>query len=136
MALTPKQESYCIARVKDNNPTEAHRIAYSSGNYSDKQRWEEACKLEKKPKVAQRIKELRQPVVDKTRRTLEDILKDIGDIAKRNAVDDDRLVLDCRKHEAKLLGYEVIKTDITSKGESISPSRTKVSDKIKELIGG
>lgn len=59
MALTQKQENFCIAYIKCGNASEAYRKSYNAKNMTDKQIWEESSKLNSSPKVAQRLKELR-----------------------------------------------------------------------------
>jgi hypothetical protein len=69
--LTPKQEQFCQNIVNGQNQSDAYRDAYQTSRMSDKQIWEEACKLssaEYHPKVAQRIEELRLPTVEKVRK--------------------------------------------------------------------
>lgn len=57
--LTNKREMFCKEFVKCDNKTMAYHIAYDTSNMSDKQVNEEASKLSKVPKVAQRIGELK-----------------------------------------------------------------------------
>jgi hypothetical protein len=76
----------------------------------------------KNPEVILRIAELRKPVIDKTLRTLDTILADIETLRKSGMLDDKKLALDCLKHEAKLKGFEVAKTDVTSNGKGLSPT--------------
>lgn len=59
MALTQKQEAFCLAYIKTGNASEAYRGSYSASKMTDKQVWEEASKLKNSPKVDQRISELR-----------------------------------------------------------------------------
>ena len=131
--LTAKQEKFCQNIVKDMNQYEAYIDAYDVKTTTKRETTDnDAYKISSKPEIITRIKFLREPVIAKTRRTLEDILKDIENIKIANLGEDDRIALDCVKHEAKLLGFEVIKTEATIK--DISPAKEKVSDKVKKLI--
>jgi len=134
--LTNAEERFCQEVIIQDTLTEAHRIAYPKGKYTDKQRNEEACKINKKPKIVQRIKFLRQPIVEKTQRTLETILGDIETLRSGNMKDDQKLALDCLKHEAKLKGYEVDKSDITSGGEPITMTTITVNGKKQNIKMG
>ena len=58
--LTPKQEKFSQKYIELGNASEAYRQAYNAENMTDKQIWEEACKLNANPKVSQRVNELRQ----------------------------------------------------------------------------
>jgi phage terminase small subunit len=60
--LTPKQEKFAELYVQLSVASDAYRGAYSTARMTDKQIWEESCKLLKHPKVAQRIEELRERV--------------------------------------------------------------------------
>lgn len=56
--LTLKQEAFALAYAETGNASEAYRRSYNASRMKDKQIWEEASKLLKTPKVAQRVKEL------------------------------------------------------------------------------
>ena len=75
MALTSKQEMYSIEVVKQDTLSAAYRIAYDASGMTDKQVNEEASKLMKNPKIAQRVSELRKEVENKELYTLEDSIK-------------------------------------------------------------
>lgn len=68
MKLTSKEESFAQneASGKSKSQADSYRCAGYSANLTDKQVWEEASKLAKKPKVAQRIAELKQSLSDKS----------------------------------------------------------------------
>lgn len=119
--LTPKQEKYCQSIVSGKSQYEAYLDAYNVSPDTKRETTDnDAYKQSLKPEIVARIIFLREPVVKKAQRTLQDILNDISDVRERNNKDDDKLVLDCLKHEAKLLGFEVIRTDLTSKGKSMA----------------
>lgn len=84
-------------------------------------------------KIVTRLKELRKPIVEKAQRTLETILDEIDSIKTANLNKDDKLALDCLKHEAKLKGYEIDKRDLTSGGEPITMPTIVVNGK-KQII--
>lgn len=78
MSLTPKQEVFAQAVVTGVNQSDAYRAAYkvrpgtllSSINVA-------ASKMMSEPKVAQRVAELREPVVKRAQMTLESHLDDL-----------------------------------------------------------
>ena len=71
MALTQKQENFCLAYIKTGNASEAYRQAYNAEKMSEKQIWEESSKLNSNPKVAQMVQELRDKAESKAIITLE-----------------------------------------------------------------
>ncbi|MGR6981765.1 terminase small subunit [Testudinibacter sp. P27/CKL/0425] len=63
MALTQKQEAFCLAYIETGNATNAYKQAYSVENMKPESINVEASKLLNSPKISQRIEELRQPVI-------------------------------------------------------------------------
>ena len=58
--LTAKQEQFVQNIIKGMNQAEAYRAAYSTKNMSGNAVWCEASKLADNPKVAQRLRDLRE----------------------------------------------------------------------------
>lgn len=73
--MTPKQEKFCHKYLELGNASEAYRLVYSCTRMKEKQVWEEASKLLKRPKVAQRIKEIQEELRKRSDVTKEEILK-------------------------------------------------------------
>lgn len=85
MALTPKQEKFCLVYIETGNASEAYRQAYSTGRMKEETVWRNAKALVDNNKVATRLEELRAPVIEKAQITLEshlDELKVLRDLAK------------------------------------------------------
>ena len=60
-ALTLKQEKFCHYYVDtDGNASEAYRMAYDAAKMKAESIWVTACRLLKEPKVALRIKEIKE----------------------------------------------------------------------------
>lgn len=57
--LTPKQEQFALNIFEGMNQADAYRNSYSAKNMSDNAIYREASLLMSNPKIAQRIKELR-----------------------------------------------------------------------------
>ena len=53
--MTPKQEKFCEKYIELGNASEAYRQVYSCARMKEKQVWEEASKLLKRPKVTQDV---------------------------------------------------------------------------------
>ncbi|WP_306540548.1 terminase small subunit [Dysgonomonas sp.] len=79
--LTPKREKFANLYVETGNKSEAYRGSYSCSNMSEKQIWEEASKLSKNPKVAQRIKELQTNLEKRSDITKDKIINELAKIA-------------------------------------------------------
>jgi predicted DNA-binding protein len=75
MALTKKQDVFCIEVIKQATLSDAYRIAYETKNMSDKQINEEASLLMKNPKITQRVQELKNEVSKKELYTIEQSIK-------------------------------------------------------------
>ena len=122
--LTQAQETFCNEIVKGTTQYESYCIAYPQQAKTDVRNTidSNASQLMDNTKIIQRLKELREPVNTKAQRTLEDILDDIESIKLANIGKDDRIALDSLKHEAKLRGFEVVKTDLTSSDGSMKPN--------------
>ena len=78
--LTSKQELFCQKVASGKTQSEAYRIAYSAENMKNETIWSMASKLMNCHKVATRLKEIREPVVEATQLTLETHLKDLLEI--------------------------------------------------------
>lgn len=122
MALTPKQEAFCLAYLKTGNASEAYRQSYSASRMSDKQVWEEASKLLKNPKVAQRVEELRAPVRAKAQLTLEGHLARLDELS-RKAEEDGQFsaAITAETNRGKAAGLYTEKVDHTSSDGTMSP---------------
>ena len=62
--LTKKREVFAIELFKGGVASDAYRTAFPN-KMTNKQIWEESSKLSRNPMVTQRVRELRQQVVDK-----------------------------------------------------------------------
>lgn len=65
MALTAKQEAFCLAVAKGMTQADAYRSAYNAGNMKPDTIQRNACKLMKDNKVSTRVEALRAPVAEK-----------------------------------------------------------------------
>ena len=65
MALTPKQEAFCIAVASGLNPSDAYRSAYDTSKMKPASINKEAKKLlTDNPHIAPRVDSLRKPVIE------------------------------------------------------------------------
>lgn len=77
MALTQKQENFCLAYVESSNGSEAYKVAYSAGKMKEESIRVEAAKMLADPKIALRVAELRAVCVEKTAITVDDLIKEL-----------------------------------------------------------
>lgn len=77
MALTQKQEMFCISYIETGNAGEAYRRSYECEKMKSETITENACRALKNSKIAARIAELRAPVIEKAAITLEQHLADL-----------------------------------------------------------
>jgi len=77
MALTQKQESFCLVYIETGNATESYRRAFKPPTASEATINRKAKGLMDTDKIQARIEELRKPVRDKAQITLETHLIDL-----------------------------------------------------------
>ncbi|MGW8157396.1 MAG: terminase small subunit [Desulfoprunum sp.] len=64
MKLTPKQETFCLAYLETGNASEAYRQSYNPPKMSPKTVNEASCRLLANGKIAARIKEIQDRILN------------------------------------------------------------------------
>ena len=77
MALTPKQENFCLAYLETGNATEAYRRAYDAENMTSGTINVKACELLGNDKIAVRVAELREPVMQRHNVTVDSLIAEL-----------------------------------------------------------
>ena len=77
MALTQKQESFCVEYVRCGNAAEAYRSAYKCEKMKPESVWSLASRLMSNVKVMSRVQELRDAAAKEAQVTLEGHLEDL-----------------------------------------------------------
>ena len=77
MALTPKQEAFCLAYLETGNASEAYRRAYDAENMKPESINRKAKDVIDNVKIAARIEALRKPALKRAQMTLEGHLADL-----------------------------------------------------------
>lgn len=85
MALTPKQEAFCLAFLETGNASEAYRRSYDAGRMKPETINRAAKELADNPKITARVAELRQPAVDAAIMTFGGHLKRLNELAEMAA---------------------------------------------------
>jgi phage terminase small subunit len=78
--LTQKQEAFCCAYIETGNASEAYRRAYDAAQMLPATVNRKAVDLMDDAKIAARLKELRQPAVEKAQITLESHLAELASL--------------------------------------------------------
>lgn len=107
MALTPKQENFCLAYLETGNASEAYRRAYDCEGAKPETINRTAKELLDNPKIDARLKELRAPIIAKAQLTVEDLLAELEE-ARRLAIDTETPApaVSATMGKAKLLGFD------------------------------
>lgn len=122
VSLTPKQENFCLAYLETGNASEAYRRAYDAAEMSDGVVWKEASKLLDNPKVAVRLTELREPIMQRHAITVDDLLAELEE-ARQLAISTEAPApaVSATMGKAKLLGLDKQVVDHQSSDGSMSP---------------
>jgi len=107
MALTPKQENFCLAYLETGNASEAYRRSYDAENMTPESVNRKAKELIDNGKIAARLSELRAPVIAKAQLTVEDLLAELEE-ARKLAIDTETPApaVSATMGKAKLLGLD------------------------------
>lgn len=115
MALTAKQEAFCLALLESGNAKEAYRKAYpASSSWLDSTVYEKACRLRKNAKIMARMEQLRKPAIEAAQMTLEGHLNDLKRL--RDKAEDEgkyTAAVQAEVSRGKAAGLYVEKFDIT-----------------------
>ncbi|GAB1835546.1 terminase small subunit [Achromobacter xylosoxidans] len=88
MALTQKQEAFCLAYIETGNASEAYRRAYKPKKMTDKSVNEKASQFLAQVKIKSRLEELRAPVRERALLTLETHLARLDELSRKAEADD------------------------------------------------
>lgn len=118
--MTPKQERFCQEIVKGKTQADAYRAAFKTKHMKPEVIHVRACELARKVKV--RIEEIRGPVIEHLRWSLEDRLKELscaGQLDPIHLYDENgqpRAIKDMPEHARRAIaGFEVDAEKFTTK---------------------
>lgn len=119
MTLTAKQENFCLSYIVTGNASEAYRRSYDAENMADKTINRKAKDLMDNGNIAARIAELRDPVVEKAKITLEQHLNDLRRLRDK-AESDGRYgqAIQAEVARGRASGLYVERTELTGKDGS------------------
>ncbi|HBN9476856.1 terminase small subunit [Pseudomonas aeruginosa] len=87
MALTPKQEAFCLAYLKTGNASEAYRLSYDAKNMKPETVNRTAKELIDNPKIAARMAELNASAVTDAVMTRQEALERLSRFARTDLAD-------------------------------------------------
>jgi phage terminase small subunit len=117
MALTPKQEAFCIAYIETGNASEAYRRAYDAKAMKPATVNRNAKSLLDHSKIATRLAELRKPAADAAKVTLEGHLRRLDELSlAAERVGQYSAAISAEVARGKAAGVAVDKTEITGAG--------------------
>lgn len=116
--LTRKQEAFIEAYLKTRNPKTAYKQAFDVKSMSDQQCAVEGNKLLQHPKIALRLRQSHEKVIEKTGVTIESILAELEE-ARRMAIlkENPSAMAQASLGKAKVGGLIVEKREIGGPGE-------------------
>lgn len=129
MALTPKQENFCLAYLETGNASEAYRRSYDAENMTPESVNRKAKELIDNGKITARLEELRAPVIAKAQLTVEDLLRELEEarqLAMTAATPQSAAAVGATMGKAKLLGLDKQIIDHTSSDGSMTPLPTTI----------
>lgn len=115
MALTIKQERFCMVYIETGNASEAYRQAYNAENMKESSINVNASKLLADAKVALRIKELKLGHAKRHELTIDDLVDELEEARQAALLAESpqsSAAVSATMGKAKLLGLVVDKTDI------------------------
>ncbi len=115
MALTIKQENFCMVYVETGNASEAYRQAYNAENMTQNAISVEAFRILESPKISLRVKELKSGHTKRHELTIDDLVKQLEEARQvALALENPQCsaAISATMGTAKLLGLVVDKTDI------------------------
>lgn len=131
MALTIKQEKFCMVYIETGNASEAYRQAYNCENMKPESINVNACKMLTDAKIAQRLDELKNKHAKRHEITIDDLVKELEEarsIALGAVTPQASAAVSASMGKAKLLGLVIDKNEHT--GKDGQPIKTDMNIKI------
>lgn len=128
MALTPKQEAFCLAYLETGNASEAYRRSYSAEGMKPETVARKAKELLDNGKITARLEELRKPIAERHKITVDTLLAELEE-ARQLALSTDAPApaVSATMGKAKLLGMDKQIIDHTSSDGSMgAPTRIEI----------
>lgn len=129
--LTAKQEKFAQNIITGMTQADAYRNSYNAKKMTDKQIWEEASKLMAKPKVAQRVQELRAEMANESIMTAKERLEFLTRVIKGEENDKDYAVADLN---TKLKAVDIMNKMQGEYVQKVVADVTTYEDNLKKVV--
>ena len=114
MALTVKQEAFCLSYMETGNASEAYRQSYSAGKMKAETVNRKAKEVFDNGKITARLNELRSMAAKRNEITVDDLIAELEE-ARAIAMSGERAqpsaMVSATMGKAKLLGFDVQKVE-------------------------
>lgn len=117
--LTPKQESFCLAYIETGNASEAYRRAYSASKMKEATINRKAKELLDNGKITARLNELRQPIIERHKITVDDLIAELDEnrqAALSAGIVQSAAATSATMAKAKLLGFDKQIVELANQG--------------------
>ena len=107
MALTPKQEKFCLKYIEIGNASEAYRQIYDCAMMKTETVNRKAKEMMDNGKISARIEELRKPIIERHNITVDDIIAEYEEarlLAK--SLEKPSAMVSATSGKARVLGYD------------------------------
>lgn len=114
--LTIKQEDFCLAYVETGNASEAYRRSYDIGDMLPASVNSKAFELLENVKITNRIAELRQPIMERHKITVDDLLAELEE-ARQMGLKTEKAgpMAQATMGKAKLLGLDRVIEEVDTR---------------------
>lgn len=116
MALTQKQEAFCLAYIETGNASEAYRRAYDAEKMKPETVTKRASELLSNGEVTGRVEQLQKMAVTRHAITVDDLIAELEEartLASGGEKPKPAAMVSATMGKAKLLGFDVQKIDAT-----------------------
>jgi len=128
LKLTAKQELFCLAYIETNNASEAYRRAYDAGKMKPESVNESASRLLADVKIAARLAELREPIMQRHNVTVDSLVLELEE-ARQAALSAETpqssAAVAATMGKAKICGLDKQVIDLMSSDGSMSPAASQ-----------
>lgn len=114
MALTAKQEAFCLAYMETGNASESYRRAYNAANMKPAVIAVKACELLAHGNVSVRVAELQKQAAERNAITVDDLIAELEQarvLAAGGEKPQPAAMVSATMGKAKLLGFDVQKLE-------------------------
>lgn len=122
MALTAKQEAFCLAYLETGNASEAYRRVYNASNMKPETANNKAYALLKRGDIGARLEQLRAPIREKVMITYEGHLARLEELSRKaEEAEQYSAAITAETNRGKVAGLYTDKIDHSSSDGTMTP---------------